>query len=482
MKRNVTYDSLRDWLAQTEELGELRKIDGATWQEEIGAITDIIQHDEKAPAVLFDNIPGFPSGYRVLCNVFGGKRQNVVLGFSPSLSKVELSEAFLQEYRDAAAQKLPYEWVEDGLVLENVFIGDQVNVLKFPTPFWHEGDGGRYIGTGSFTITMDPDEKWFNVGTYRVMVHDERSVGFYISPGKHGRIHRDKYMARNEPMPVCIVVGADPLTFKMACSPLPWGSCEYDTIGAYRGRPMRVVKGIHTGLPFPADAEIVLEGYVNPGNVRREGPFGEWTGYFGAPVDNAPVVDIKAIYHRNSPIIMGCPPQRPPSENSRSSAIVRSAMIREALEKAGVPDVTAVWAHEVGGSRMLLGVAIKQRYPGHAMQAGHVAAQCGAGGYAGRYVIVVDDDVDVADLDDLIAAMVFRSDPATSIDIIHSAWSTPLDPRIPPEEKRHRNYTNSRAVIDACRPYHWRDQFPKVILPNTEIVQKARAKFGAFLK
>src|SRR5450759_2377077 len=173
----------------------------------------------------------------------------------------------------------------------------------------------------------------------------------------------------------------------MACSPLPWGSCEYDTIGAYRGRPMRVVKGIHTGLPFPADAEIVLEGYVNPGNVRREGPFGEWTGYFGAPVDSAPVVDIKAIYHRNSPIIMGCPPQRPPGENSRSRAVVRSAMIREGLEKAGVPGVTAVWAHEVGGSRMLLGVSIKQRYPGHAMQAGHVAAQCGAGGYAGRYIV-----------------------------------------------------------------------------------------------
>jgi len=482
LKCHVTFESLRDWLTQIEELGELRKIDGATWQEEIGALTDILQHDDKAPAVLFDNIPGFTSGYRVLCNVFGGKRQNIVFGFPPALSKVELSEAFLRKYRDAQAGKLPYEWVAQGPVLENILTGDQVNVLKFPTPFWHEGDGGRYIGTGTFAVTMDPDEKWVNAGTYRVMVHDEGSVGLYISPGKHGRIHLDKYTARKEPMPVCIVVGADPLTYQIACSTLPWGVCEFDVIGAYRGHPLRVVKGIHTGLPFPADAEIVLEGYVNPGSSRREGPFGEWTGYFGAPVDNAPAVEVKAIYHRNAPIIMGCPPQRPPGENSRSRAVVRSALIREALEKAGVPDVTAVWAHEVGGSRMLLGVSIRQRYPGHARQAGHVAAQCGSGAYAGRYIVVVDDDVDVSDLDDLIAAMVFRSDPATSIDVIHAAWSSALDPRIPPEEKRKRNYTNSRAVIDACRPYHWRDQFPKVVLPNAETIRRVRTKFGALLK
>ena len=89
-------------------------------------------------------------------------------------------------------------------------MGDEVDVTKFPTPVWHEGDGGRYIGTGSFNITIDPEEQWVNLGTYRVMIQDSKTVGFYISPGKHGRIHRDKYQALNQPMPTAIVVGGDP--------------------------------------------------------------------------------------------------------------------------------------------------------------------------------------------------------------------------------------------------------------------------------
>jgi 4-hydroxy-3-polyprenylbenzoate decarboxylase len=131
---------------------------------------------------------------------------------------------------------------------------------------------------------------------------------------------------------------------------------------------------------------------------------------------------------------------------------------------------------------MLVGVSIKQRYPGHARQAGHVAAQCGAGAYAGKYVIVVDEDVDVSDLNDLMSAMVFRSDPATSIDIIRNAWSTALDPSIPPEQKRQGNYTNSRAVIDACKPFHWKDEYPKLCIPDRAAVAKVKEKFGAFFK
>ena len=103
---------------------------------------------------------------------------------------------------------------------------------------------------------------------------------------------------------------------------------------------------------------------------------------------------------------------------------------------AGVADVAATWCHEVGTSRLLLGVAIKQRYAGHATQAGHIACQCHVGAYAGRYVIVVDDDIDVSNLEELIWAMLTRSDPATSIDIVHNAWSTGLDVRIDPGAAR----------------------------------------------
>jgi len=147
-----------------------------------------------------------------------------------------------------------------------------------------------------------------------------------------------------------------------------------------------------------------------------------------------------------------------------------------------VPGVTAAWAHEVGNARLFLAVAVKQRYPGHAKQAGHIAAQCHVGAYCGRYVIVVDDDIDVSNLEEVIWALITRSDPATSIDVIRGAWSTQLDPRIEPERKAAGDYTNSRAVIDACRPWHWRDKFPAVNMPSAEERRLGLQKFGHLMR
>ncbi|MFM2129124.1 MAG: UbiD-like subunit of potential (de) carboxylase, partial [Pseudomonadota bacterium] len=421
---NIPFDDLRGWIEQADRLGELKRANGYTWEEQIGWAAEILQHDENAPVALFDEIPGYPKGARVLTNFFAAKRKNMTLGFPTDLSKVELSEAFLRHFREISKKPLPYEVVESGPVTENIMEGDAIDVTKFPTPVWHDQDEGRrYIGTGSFNVTRDPDENWVNVGTYRVMIQDKNHVAFYISPGKHGRIHRDKYEARGERMPVCIVVGGDPLTFLMGCTEIPYGVCEFDIAGAYRGRPMKVVKGKHTGLPFPANAEIVIEGFVEPGDKAPEGPFGEWTGYYGSKMRAEPVLTIKAIYHRNDPIILGCPPQRPPEEQARYRAVMRSALLKDELSKSGVPDVVATWCHEAGGSRQLTAVSIKQRYPGHARQVGHMAAMCRSVAYAGKYVIVVDDDIDVANLEELMWAVCSRSDPVKSIDFIQNAWS-----------------------------------------------------------
>ncbi|MBT3533801.1 MAG: UbiD family decarboxylase, partial [Rhodospirillaceae bacterium] len=199
LKHNVTYDDLREYIAEVDKLGELRRIEGASWEEDIGLATELLQHSETAPCALFDDIPGYPKGHRVFTNFFGGQRQNITLGFPPHLTKFELSMAFNAAFKEIIQNPLPYEVVDTGPVMENVMEGDDVNVLSLPTPLWHAEDGGRYIGTGSFNVTRDPVEDWINVGTYRVMVQDKKTVGVYISPGKHGRIHRQKYEAENEP-------------------------------------------------------------------------------------------------------------------------------------------------------------------------------------------------------------------------------------------------------------------------------------------
>lgn len=478
---NITYDDLREWLAQAERLGEVKHVKGASWQEDIGLAAEAILRAENGPCVVFDEVPGSPKGFRVLLNMFAGKRRNMTFGFPDHLSKWELSDAYREAY--LKEQKIiPHEIVETGPVFENIMMGDDVDVEKFPSPIWHEKDGGRYIGTGTYSITRDPEENWLNAGAYRAMVHDKKSVGFVTAKGHHGWIHREKYFKRGEKMPVVMVVGGDPISFFYGGVEAPYGVFELDIVGGMRGRPTKMVKGKITGLPFPANAEIVLEGFVEPGKTHAEGPFGEWTGHYAGGVRQIPVLDVKAIYHRNDPIILGVPPMGAgPDEMARYRAVMRSAIIKQNMINAGVPGINQVWCHEVGAARMLHAVSITQRYPGHAVQAAHVAAQCGGSAYASKYIVVCDDDVDVTNLDHMLWAMITRTDPAESIQFIKGSWDSNADPAIPPERRKVGNITHSVALIDACKPFHWRDQFAVSNTPSPEMARKAREKFGWLL-
>jgi len=478
----LRFSDLREWMREAESLGELRTVLGASWQEELGLAADVVVPADDGPAVLFDEVPGCPKGFRVLINVFAGKRRNMTLGFPDHLTKQELSQAFFEHYLRKERRIAP-RTVDDGPVFENILTGDEIDVTRFPVPKWHLHDGGRYIGTGCFSVTMDPDERWVNAGCYRAMIQDRKSVSLLMVPGKHGHIHREKYFSRGERMPIALVVGSDPLFFFVAGTEHPYGVCEFDIVGGMRGKPVELVRGKVTGLPFPANAEIVLEGYLDREIRRREGPFGEWTGYYAGGASPQPVLDIQAIYHRNDPIILGVPPLGGGSdEMARYRAVMRSAMLKQELANAGVPDVTQVWCHEVGASRMLHGIAIKQRYPGHAKQAGVLAASCGSTVYGCKFVIVVDDDIDVSNFEQLMWAMVTRSDPATSMDILRRMRTSPADPRMPPDQRAAGDLTNSRAIIDATRPYEWKEQFARVNASSPEVARKAREKFGYLLR
>jgi len=477
----VEYTGLRGFLEEVDRLGQLRHVHGANAEEEIGGATDVLQHSKSGPAVVFDQVPGYDPSFRVGVNLFGSTdRIALTLGLPRGLSKVETSRAWGHKLH--ATQPLATVEVSDGPVMENVRRGEDVDLTIFPSPIWHPNDGGRYIGTGSYDVTIDPDDGWINTGTYRVMVHDKNHVGYYISPGKHGRMHRQKYFDRNEACPVVMVFGGDPLQFLASCTELPLGTCEYDWVGGIRGEAVRVIRGAVTGLPFPADAEIVIEGFATAQEMRTEGPFGEWTGYYGSAERDEPVLEVEALYYRNQPILVGSPPGQPPDELSHYRCIMRSPLLEEDLRKAGVPDVVGAWQHEVGGGRLFAAVAIRQRYPGHARQTLHVASQCHAGAYAGRWVVVVDEDIDPTNLEEVMWAMCTRVDPATDIDFIHRAWSTPLDPMVSPTQRKNKDFTNSRGLIDACRPYEWRDEFPPVNLPPKEVREAAKQRWAYLLQ
>jgi len=250
-------------------------------------------------------------------------------------------------------------------------------------------------------------------------------------------------------------------------------------VGAILGAPVSVVHGPLTGLAFPAASEIVIEGHVEPNDERTEGPFGEFHGYYPGKAGTAPAVTVERVYYRNNPILLGSPPAKPPNDYSYSKAVMRSALLYDALVAAGVSEVKGVWAHEIGGARMFNVVAIRQRYAGHARQAGHVLSQCGVGAYMSRYSVVVDDDIDPANLQEVMWAVATRTDPSVDIDIIRRGMGSKNDPMF--VAYQYDAPFSSKAVIDACRPWDHIHDFPSVAEASKELQEKTRAKWKDLL-
>ena len=468
---------LRNWIKEIEAAGEIQTITGAETSEEIGGIVDIVQRQMGNPAVMFDEIPGFPKGHRVLANILTSvPRINIALGLPPDASDMDLVHWWRSYMRDAPTFK-PTE-VNGGPLLENVQEGADVDITAIPTPVWHEHDGGNFIGTGCMVIMKDPDTGWINCGAYRVQSHEPGVASVMMSPGKHCRLMMEKYHGRGEPCPIAVVVGMHPALFMIAGLEIPYGKDEYEAVGGILGEPVEVTNMPKTGLPVPANAEIAFEGFIHPDDLVEEGPLGEWTGYYAGGQRPEPAIRIETLMHRNNPVLLGAIPAVPPNDNTFYLGTYRCGAVWNQLEAAGVPEIKGVWAHEAGGSRFWLTVSIKQLYGGHAKQAGMVASQCHAGAYANRWTIVVDDDIDPANINDVIWAMSTRFDPREDIDIVHGCWSTHLDPMCYDDETDRRN---SRVVIDACKPFRRRDTFPIVARSSKELDERIRAKWSHVL-
>jgi UbiD family decarboxylase len=470
----MAFTDLRDWMEQVDALGELRHIEGAHVDDDIGPITEISERSMVGPAILFSGIQTFDPSRRILVNPISSlNRVALTVGFPVNLTKADYCDLWLDKTKNLTP--IPPRTVTDGPVLENVQVGDDVDLLGFPAPIWHRGDGGRYIGTGCVVISRDPDGGWVNLGTYRVMVVDKNHVTIYTAPGKHAAIVRDKLFAEGKPMPVAISLGHDPALFLGGSTPLPYGESEYDYAGGLKGAPIDVLTSDYSGLPIPAGSEFVLEGEILPTETHTEGPFGEWPGYYASGQRTEFVTKIHRVYHRNDPIMIGTPPTKPPTGVGTAMGTIRAARVRDEIRKAGVPDVKHAWFHEFG-SRFFLAVSIKARYAGHAAQVGHIATMCQGAAYMGRYVVVVDDDIDVYDTMEVMWAVATRSDPVRDINIIPRAWSDELDPMV--AMGNGDAPFNSRAIIDATWPWEWRSKIPKVIELTREERAATLAKWG----
>jgi UbiD family decarboxylase len=464
----ATPKSLQEFVDAVEALGDVTRIEGADWNLEVGCLTEL-SCEVDGPLLLFDDFKDSPSGYRVASNVINTPRRlAVAMGLPPDKHPIDLVR--LLRDRRKRLDPLPPEEVPDGPVLECCQPEGSVNLGLFPVPKWHEHDGGRYMGTGDMVVLRDPESDWVNCGVYRACLQGPDLLSLWVIGMKHGRIILERWWERGQAAPVAIVLGCDPATWTSGYSAMPAGVSELAYAGALHGEPLRVVRTPRTGLPVPAEAEIVVEGEIPPPTEEsvQEGPFGEWPGYYTHQGREC-VVRVKAVWHRPRPILLGVPPLRPFTEHGNHPAYgvpLSAVELWDHLERAGVTDVQGVWGHN---NTLMLVVSLKQRYAGHSKQALMTAAGFRSGASMYSMVVAVDEDIDPTNLREVMWAICTRADPATAVELLKGAWASPLDPRLSPARKASGETTVGRMLIDACKPFHWKEAFPRTNVFSPEM-------------
>lgn len=446
---------LKTWIEVLEGVGHLARITcPVDWQEELSAVArrtyDV--YGDASPALLFENIKGYPPpgpGKVFVGSYRSYDRIAMLLGLDPSKST---RRDIVLCLRNQLKGSLPFVVKDRGSVQENIMTGKDIDVLRFPIPLWHHRDGGRYVGTMHAVITRDLETDWVNCGLYRIMVHDAKTLGIYMRPGRqHIGQQFLKYLDRKRDMPVAIAIGGDPLLPFLSSANFGAGVSEYDKIGAILGRPFETVKGVTVDLPVPASAEIVIEGVLSRKETRIEGPFGEYPGYYGDIPGESPVIRITAITYRNDPILQGSVEGHPVNETHTLSSVIKSATLWNHLEYNGVPGIQSV-ACVPETSNCHVAVSIKPMVPGH----GDWIASCiwgmSAAVWLYKHVIVVDEDIDPWDAGQVNWSIAWRVKAGEDIKIWKNHRGSPIDPRQDPE---HKGYWD-RVLINATRPFDWK--------------------------
>jgi phenylphosphate carboxylase beta subunit len=453
--------SMGDWIAACEKEGEIHRIKAEVdWDLEMLHIARL-NESKKGPALIFENVKGYD--IPVLASAFTiPKRLAITLGLPTSYSMCDMSRAWMEKTAKGELVK-PVEVKANIPVMEQIIEGDKINVLDFPVPRLYPLDGGRYIGTTSYLVTQDPDTGWTNLGTYRKQVLDEKSVGLQILPGKHAEFHIKKYQKMGKKVPAAAVIGCDPLHFIVSSTMVSADVDEYDVIGALRGEPVEIFKSDLTGLKLPANAEAILEGAIDPEDLRPEGPFGEYTGYYsGKSKWGLPKLwlNVKRILRRQKPVFHMTSVGPPVGEHHMIQSLNRTGTLWSDLEAMHIPGIQSVYCPYEATGRFWAIVSIKTMYPGHANQVGHAVVATTTGHYGLKGVIVVDDDIPADDLTGVWWSLSVRYNAVQDTDIVRRARSTILDPSLPIDARE----IVSQIIMDATMPYEWKEKPIKIEL------------------
>ncbi|MDZ4164626.1 MAG: phenylphosphate carboxylase subunit beta [Smithellaceae bacterium] len=466
---------LRDFISLCEREGQLKRIKAEVdWELEVSHICKLVE-EKSGPALLFENVKGYRSP--VLTGAFGTTRRlAMILGKNPNLSMVELTKEWVSL---AVKEVIPARELQEGPIFENILDGDQVDTFAFPSPKFYELDGGRYFGTAVFMVIEDPETGDINLGTYRMGILDDKTVGVQILKGKKADRIMKKYKKQGRKMPACAIIGGDPLHIFASAATVAKAKSGYDVVGSLRGAPVEVVRSQIYGLPIPAAAEIVLEGEIDPEKLRNEGPFGEYTGYYTEellkPIPK-PALDVKRIYFRNNPILWETSVGRPVGDQHMLYAFARNASLWTDLTKMEIPGIKSVYTLPEASGRFWVVVSVQQMYPGHADQVGAAVIASNTGSYGVKGVIIVDDDIEADDLPRVWWALGTRYNPARGTQIINRGRATPLDPALGADENK---FITSRIIMDATIPFEWKIK-PTEIKLTESVMAKVKSRWAEY--
>ncbi len=468
----VKYKDLREYLNLLESEKLLHRISAPVDPHlEIGAVA-ARSLERKGPALWFDNVSGY-EGMPFVTNIISTTQQ---LAITFDVEPTE--EAIHERVVGGMDRRIPSVTLPTGPCKDVIIGAEDADIDMIPTPLWHEHDGGRYLGTTAGIITRDPVTGFLNMGAYRVMIKDKKTLslsgglrGRNASSGPGGGDHVLENDARNQPTHVAIVMGMDPLLTLANGSPVrpgEDGSMEYEAAGGWRGAATELVKCETSDLLVPAHAEMVIEGIIQPNVRTEEGPHGESTGFYGEN-KAAFLVHITCITHRKNPITYGLICQR--VEDYPRQLLRSGSLQSRIIQKTGFTNIKQVYFPEVGRHGMLIVSAkIRDKEDPRRIMNGIWEDS----GERWRWIIVVDEDCNVRDWEEVMWRVVSVADPEIDVFLgkIHS------------QQRRTRGEVDfdppRRGMgIDATMPF--KDaKFPPVNKVSEALTQKVAARWKEF--
>lgn len=485
--RRGAFKNLREFLEALSQMNQLVKVSEAA--DPVLEITEISNRVMKSPgggaALLFENVKG--SRFPLLINALGSmERMTLALGvkdFSEiaarvrELLKPQIPSGLLEKLsmlpKLAELASFPPKRVSSG-PCQDVIEKESASLFSLPAMKCWPEDGGRYITMG-LTLTQDPETGIRNCGLYRLQIFDEKTIGMHWQAHKDGRGHYAKYKRLKKKMAVAIVIGCDPATIYSGSAPLPPHVDELLFSGFLRREPVEMVRCVTSELEVPAEAEFVLEGFVDPEEpLQKEGPFGDHTGFYSLAEDY-PVFHLTAITRRKNPIYISTIVGRPPMEDFYLGKATEKIFLP--ILQMMLPEISDMNFPAEGIFNNFCVVSIKKQYPGHARKVAHALWGLGQMMFT-KVLLVVEENVNVHNLSEAAWTAFNHIDPQRDVFFVEGPVDT-------------LNYASpilnfgSKMGIDATRK--WKEEgfardWPGEIVMTPEVKAQVSKRFGDLFK